>query len=157
MSEPSKPNIRRIEQKNPTRYNFDAHVQDDIDDSDIPHAQLLRYSEVRLRTATPYDAKLLAALLPVIKSERSPQTLEFINLTDWHKREKEKRILRGAILRGVNHEVLLYVYGVRVGDKLAAASYDVFCKMFDITPDETEALHEMTQEGYDYSLVLHLS
>ncbi|MGH7218666.1 MAG: hypothetical protein ACREGE_04465 [Candidatus Microsaccharimonas sp.] len=157
MSEPSSaPAIRRIEQKNPMRYDYDARAQGDISGTDILDAQRLRYPEVKLHTATPYDATLLTALLPIIKSEKNPQTLEFINLTDWHKRANDHRILRGAILRDEQQDILLYVYGVRVNDKLAAASYGVLCEMFNITPQETQALKEMTRPSYDYSLILHL-
>lgn len=151
------PNVRHIERKNPKRYDYDARAQGDISVTDILDAQRLRYPEVKLHTATPYDAKLLTALLPIIKSDKNPRTLEFINLTDWRKREKDHRILRGAILRDDQQNILLYVYGVRVNDRLAAASYTVLCETFAITPEETQTLKKMAQQGYDYSIILHLA
>lgn len=140
------------------RYNYNAAVKDEINADDIHYARMLLYPQIKTDVGSPYIAKVLDAMLPVLIAEKQPQTLEFVSLHSWHRSESSgARILRGVIVRNETGDVLLYSYGIGLDDSMSTECYQAFCGAFNITEEESKQLSQEAWPKLDYSVILHLS
>jgi hypothetical protein len=116
---------------------------------------------MRTNEGTPYMAKVLEAMLPVIaagKKPRKPRTLEFVNLHGWRSQDTvDNGTLSGVIVRNKTGDVLLHAHGIRINDFGSIECYQAFCTAFDITEEETRQLKEKAEASLNYSVILHLS